>query len=206
MPDEIEAKVKIADADAFRRRMAARGLADEGTVLEINRLFDTPAGSLGAAGSALRLREERDPADGRVLRTTLTFKGAVVASAVKRRPEVELAVEAAGPMADVLGRLGLVPAFYYEKRRTTWHVGPCAVVLDEVPHLGWFAEVEGPTEAEVLAVLAHVDPGGEPTIRKSYRGLLAAYLTSRGMDPTRAEFQERQTQGRSDAGNGQRQA
>lgn len=45
MPEEIEAKVKIADPAAFRRRMAERGLADEGTVLEINRLFDDAAGS-----------------------------------------------------------------------------------------------------------------------------------------------------------------
>lgn len=188
MPEEIEAKVKIAEPEAFRRRMAERGLTDEGTVLEVNRLFDTAAGSLRAAGSALRLREEHDPADGRVRRTTLTFKGPVVAGPVKRRPEVELALEVAEPMADILGRLGLAPAFYYEKRRTTWHVGLCKVVLDEVPHLGWFAEVEGPTDEAVMAVLAEVGLGGEPMIRKSYLGLLAEHLASRGMDPTRAEF------------------
>ena len=188
MTEEIEAKVKIADPEAFRRRMAARGLADEGTVLEINRLFDDPAESLRKAGSALRLREERDPAGGQVLRTILTLKGPVAESPIKRRPETELEVEAAGPMVAILGRLGLAETFCYEKRRTTWHVGPCAVVLDDMPCLGWFVEVEGPTEEAVFAVLNDVGLGGEPTIRRSYIKMLRAYLASRGLDPTRASF------------------
>ena len=190
MPEEIEAKVKIADPAAFRRRMAERGLADEGTVLEINRLFDDAAGSLKQAGSALRLREERDPATGRVLRTKLTLKGPVTKSALKRRPETELAVESAEPLAEILGKLGLAATFRYEKRRTTWRVGPCEVLLDELPHLGWFAEVEGPTEEAVLAVLKDVGLGGEPTIRQSYIKLLREHLASRGLDPARATFGE----------------
>jgi len=188
MPEEIEAKVKIADPAAFRRRMAERGSADAGAVLEINRLFDDAAGSLRKAGSALRLREERDPVDGRVLRTRLTFKGPVVKSALKRRAEIELTVEAAAPLAEILDKLGLAVSFCYEKRRTTWHVGPCEVLLDEVPHLGWFAEVEGPTEEAVFAVLKEIGLGDQPTIRQSYIKLLREHLASRGLDATRASF------------------
>jgi len=186
MPEEIEAKVKIPDPAAFRRRMAERGPADAGAVLEINRLFDDAAGSLKKAGSALRLREERDPVDGRVLRTRLTFKGPVVKSALKRRTEIELTVEAAAPLAEILDKLGLAVSFCYEKRRTTWHVGPCEVLLDEVPHLGWFAEVEGPTEEAVFAVLKEIGLGDQPTIRQSYVKLLSEHLASRGLDATRA--------------------
>ena len=188
MPEEIEAKVKIPDPAAFRRRMAERGSADAGTVLEINRLFDDAADSLKKAGSALRLREERDPVDGRVLRTRLTFKGPVVKSALKRRTEIELTVEAAEPLAEILDKLGLAVRFHYEKRRTTWHVGPCEVLLDEVPHLGWFAEVEGPTEEAVFAVLKEIGLGDQPTIRQSYVKLLREHLASRGLDATRASF------------------
>ena len=188
MPEEIEAKVKIPDPAAFRRRMAERGSADAGAVLEINRLFDDAAGSLKKAGSALRLREERDPVDGRVLRTRLTFKGPVVKSALKRRTEIELTVEAAAPLAEILDKLGLAVSFCYEKRRTTWHVGPCEVLLDEVPHLGWFAEVEGPTEEAVFAVLKEIGLGDQPTIRQSYVKLLSEHLASRGLDATRASF------------------
>lgn len=193
MHEEIEAKVRIADPAGFRRRLAERGLNDEGTVLEINRLFDDAARSLRSARSALRLREERDPATGRVVRTRLTFKGPRCGLRLKRRPEIELSVEAAEPMAAILGMLGLVPVFHFEKRRTTWHVGECIVVLDEVPYLGWFAEVEGPTEEAVLARLADLGLGAEPAIRETYMKLLSKHLEARGLDPTHATFEEART-------------
>ncbi|MBE3069684.1 MAG: class IV adenylate cyclase [Planctomycetes bacterium] len=188
MPEEIEAKVRIASPEDFRRRLAARGLAEAGTVFEVNRLFDDAAGSLRRRGSALRLREERRPDDGTPVRAVLTFKGPVAESRMKRRPEVEVVVGAAAPVAAILEALGLAEAFRYEKRRTTWHAGPCEVVLDEVPHLGWFAEVEGPSEEAVEAVLDDVGLGGEPIIRRGYVRLLSQHLESLGLDPTRAVF------------------
>jgi adenylate cyclase class 2 len=188
MHEEIEAKVRIASPEALRRRMAERGMPGGGTVFEVNRLFDDAAGSLRRKGSALRLREERRPGDGAVVRTVLTFKGPRTESRMKRRPEFEVTVEAADPLVAILESLGLSEAFRYEKRRTTWHAGACEVVLDEVPHLGWFAEVEGPTEEAVLAVLADLGLGDEPILRHSYIRLLSDHLASRGLDPARAVF------------------
>lgn len=194
MPEEIEAKVKLSDPEAFRRRMAARGVAAEETVFEVNRLFDDAAGRLRAAKSALRVREERRAADGTPLRTLLTFKGPQAPGPLKRRTEHELTVEAAAPLVAIFEALGLGESFRYEKRRTAWRVGGCEVVLDELPHLGWFVEVEGPTEEAVYACLAEVGLAGEPTIRQSYVGLLADWLKEHGRDPTRAAFSEPEKQ------------
>jgi adenylate cyclase class 2 len=178
MPDEIEAKIRITDPEALRRQMAARGLVAGGTVLEINRLFDDGEDSLTRSGSALRLREERPLEGGAARRTLLTYKGPREPSRMKRRSEIETSVGAAEPMA----------AFRYEKRRTTWNVGDCEVVLDEVPYLGWYAEVEGPTEEAVLKCLADLGLKDRPIITESYITLLVQCLMQRGADPTKAVF------------------
>ena len=214
MPEEIEAKIRIGDPEAFRRRMAARARSAGETVFEVNRLFDDAAASLRGRGSALRVREEFRLPDRVRLRTILTFKGPPAAGPVKRRPEFELQVEAAEPLVAILEALGLSEAFRYEKRRThfppervlparwalrpgtsdirarTGHGGACEVVLDEVPHLGWFTEIEGPTEEAVLAELADLGFADAPLIRASYIRLLREHLKSLGRDPTRAVFDE----------------
>ena len=188
MAEEIEAKVKIADPEAFGRRMAAHGPPAAGPALEVNRLFDDGAGALRRAGSALRLREERPLTAGAPVRATLTFKGKRRKSCMKRRPEFETAVESAGQMTAILQALGLAEVFRYEKRRTTWHVGECEVVLDDVPYLGWFVEVEGPTEQAVLGCLADLGLADQPILKRSYICLLAEHLAAHGRDPTRAVF------------------
>jgi adenylate cyclase class 2 len=188
MAEEIEAKVKVADPEALRRRLAARGLAAVGPVLEVNRLFDDDAGSLRGSGAALRLREERPAEGGAVIRTLLTYKGPRAPSRMKRRPEFETQIASSEQMVRIITELGLSEVFLYEKRRTTWHVGECEVTLDEVPHLGWFVEVEGPAEETILAALADIGLAGEPILTKSYIGLLREHLAAKGLDTRRAVF------------------
>jgi len=188
MPEEIEAKVRVAGPEAFGRRLAARGLAAEGPVFEVNRLFDDAGGRLRHAGAALRVREEFRPGQAAAFRVLLTYKGPRAESRVKRRPEFETVVADAAPLNEILRALGLSETFRYEKRRTTWHVGACEVVLDELPHLGWFVEIEGPAEDAVLALLADLGLGAEPVLKESYIDLLARHLAGLGRDPTRAVF------------------
>jgi predicted adenylyl cyclase CyaB len=188
VPEEIEAKVRITDPEAFRRLLASRGCPLGPAVFEVNRLFDDDAGSLRRAGSALRVREERDPDTGRTLRTLLTFKGPRRPGDLKRRDEFELAVEAAEPLVAILEHLGYRATFHYEKRRAISRVGASEVTLDEVPYLGWFAEVEGPIEEAVRACVADLGLSDWPLISDSYVVLLARHLQSLGLDPSRAAF------------------
>jgi adenylate cyclase class 2 len=189
LPEEIEAKIRLATPDAFRALMARRGFAPEGTVRELNRLFDTPDARLREAGRALRIREEFDPETGRPLRSLVTLKGPRAPGLIKRRPEDETEVASAPALAAILDALGLAECFRYEKRRTTWHAGGCEVTLDELPHLGWFVEVEGPTEEAVRAALADLGLAAEPLVPQSYVMLLWEHLESKGLDPRRAVFE-----------------
>ncbi|MBM4018028.1 MAG: class IV adenylate cyclase [Planctomycetes bacterium] len=188
MAEEIEAKVKVDDPEGLRRRMAARGAGAGRTVLELNRLFDDASGSLRREGAAVRVREERRPEDGALVRTLITYKGPRRPGALKRRPEFQTTVGVAAEIVAILEALGLRETFRFEKRRTAWQAGECEVVLDELPYLGWFAEVEGPTEDAVRATLADLGMADRPVIRQTYMRLLADCLARRGADPARAMF------------------
>jgi len=190
--EEIEAKVRIADPEAFRRRMAERSESGGETVFEDNRLFDDPAGTLRRRGAALRVREERPAGGGEPLRATLTYKGPRAESELKRREEIEIEVQAvpgSPGLAAVFQATGLRETFRYQKRRSLWRVGGCEVTLDELPHLGWFVEIEGPTEKAVRACLEGLGLADEPLVADDYIALLSERLRSLGLDPTRAVFE-----------------
>ena len=187
--EEIEAKVRIADPAAFRRRMAERSESGGETVFEDNRLFDDAAGTLRRRGAALRIREERPVAGGEPLRATLTYKGPRAESELKRREEIEIEVQAAGPLALVFEAMGLRETFRYQKRRSVWRVGECEIALDELPYLGWFVEIEGPTERAVRAGLEALGLADAELLSADYIHLLTERLKSLGLDPSRALFE-----------------
>jgi adenylate cyclase class 2 len=109
---------------------------------------------------------------------------------MKRRSEVETTVGSADAILAIFEAIGLRETFRYEKWRTVWHVKRCEVALDEVPYLGCFVEVEGPSEAVVRARLADLGLAGEPLISQTYIELLSEYLARAGRDPARAEFEK----------------
>lgn len=152
---EVEIKIALDGPAALRARLAEQGAVYAGRAFEINRLFDTPAGALRHAGCALRIRTSRPcGADGVAQpeglgRATLTFKGAATGGALRQREEIETGLDDAEAAAAILARLGFCEAVLYEKRRETWRLAGCEIAIDELPRLGWFAEIEAGEAAAV---------------------------------------------------------
>jgi adenylate cyclase class 2 len=180
--------------------MAERSESGGETVFEDNRLFDDAAGTLRRRGAALRVREERPAGGGEPLRATLTYKGPRAEGDLKRREEIEIEVQAVpGPngaggagapgLAAIFEAMGLRETFRYQKRRSVWRVGECEIALDELPYLGWFVEVEGPTERAVRAGLEALGLADAELLSADYIHLLTERLKSLGLDPSRAEFE-----------------
>jgi adenylate cyclase class 2 len=142
---EIEAKVRVKDPVALRASLSSAGATFEGRVLERNWLYDHPERTLARADKLLRLRQDR--------RVSLTFKGPRHQSEYKKREELEIEFPDASSATSLLKAVGFVMWFYYEKMRETWRLGSSEVVLDELPSLGLFVEIEGPTEAEIEEVV-----------------------------------------------------
>lgn len=192
MSKEIEIKLRVPDFDLARRQLRQAGAVREDRVFEWNALFDTAESQLRCAGSALRMRIEIELAEGEStavaalhadahlvaasagqaaqsrVRTLLTFKGPVETAVMKSREEIETSVEHPGVLRDILHRLGLRERVVYEKIRESWQLGECEVVLDELPSLGLFIEIEGSGVAEIQQARDTLQLGGHEEIRDSY--------------------------------------
>lgn len=175
MAKEIEAKFRVADFRAVRRRLRAVGAVYRGTAIESDAFFDTPQLSINRAGRGLRLRRVRmvrSVAGGRKSGWLLTVKGPKQRnSRVKVRQEIQTAVADGQAAAEILAAAGLVQMTVLEKRRTSYKLGLCCIELDEVPRLGRFVEIEGPNQRAVEAARKKLDLPDEP-ITDSYLKLI----------------------------------
>lgn len=179
MPVEIEAKMKVADLTAVRGKLSAAGAKRVGAYLERNTFFDRDDRSMLAADQGLRVRLTVDTETGAKV-CTVTHKGPRRHGPLKSREETELTADSDETAITLLGNLGFARVLSFEKRRESWAVGGCKVELDEIPHLGTFVEVEGPSEAAVMKVRDALKLSDRPIVRASYIAMLITHLQEQG--------------------------
>lgn len=173
MARELEAKFKVASLAAVRAALDSAGAEPLGEQVEVNHMLDRPTDPLAGRDCALRVRERRLPHGG-VLPAQLTYKGPAQAARFKSREELEIHVDDAAGALEILKRIGFTETLVYEKRRESWRLNDCRVELDELPGLGCFVEIEGPSEAALDASAGLLGLAGVPHVAGSYVHLLLA--------------------------------
>mgnify|MGYP006300371285 CR=1 FL=1 len=175
VPDEIEAKFKVDDFRTVRRSLRAAGAVFVVAVLETDTYYDTPSQAMLDRDCGLRLRRTRRLRSGEPgydARPALTAKGPRrKGENVKSRPEFEARPDDPEALAYFLAAAGLVPSFTVQKRRSIYRLGRTAVMLDELPVIGRFVEVEAGSEASVRRAARRLGLDSEP-ITEHYIGLL----------------------------------
>lgn len=146
MPSEIEAKFLHVDHDVLRARLKALGA----TCTHPNRLtkrltIDHPDRRLKKKRGWIRLRDEGD-------KVTLAYKQLNERS-IAGMQEIEVVVSDFAKAEAFLRAIGLEFYNYQETRRESWALDGVEVDLDEWPWIPPFAEIEGPNEAAVWAVV-----------------------------------------------------
>jgi predicted adenylyl cyclase CyaB len=169
MSQEIEAKFKVADFRAVRKRLTALGAVYLGTDLQTDAYYDTPGGQLLGEDKGLRIRQTRridglstagDKPDTRPL---LTFKGPADAHKhAKIRREIQTRVDSRQAIVDILDALGFKTTLTVQKKRASYRLGSCMVELDELPVIGRFIEIEAPSPKQIEAIRAKLDIQSEP--------------------------------------------
>jgi adenylate cyclase, class 2 len=172
---EIEAKMKVDDLAAIRRRLRALHARRIVRRMEINTFLDTPDSSLRRGDRGLRLRVNQ-PLPRRTCENVITYKGPRKSGKLKIRPEFELTVADAKDAIALLGCLGFYPTLSFQKRRESWRLGRCRVELDELPRLGSFVEIEGPDDRSVMRTRKRLGLEGRPMIFTSYIAMLMEEL------------------------------
>jgi adenylate cyclase class 2 len=171
---ETEIKLKVGDTRETAARIEATGARlRHPRELEDNQLYDFPDHRLMERGAMLRVRIlERQ--------TLLTYKDrARIEDGVKSRREIESTLPSgeAGPLAAILGSIGLEPLFRYQKYRTTWEEGDLLITLDETP-IGAFIELEG-ARTLIDRMASRLGFQIEEYISASYRDLYVHFLADR---------------------------
>lgn len=180
MPIEIESKVAVESFDAVVERLGALGADHVADMLECNVFFDRPDASLRLNDRGLRVRSIVE-SSGRAS-CVMTHKGPRRPGKLKLREEIELEVASVDDAAAMLAALGYEPMLRFEKRRSRYALAGCRVELDELPHIGRFVEVEGPSESAVVEVQGLLGLDGREPVTEGYAAMLRAYLDRHGLD------------------------
>ena len=177
MPVEIEAKMKLGASDVapMIARLRERGGIPLGEFLETNVFFDTEDRALLAADEGLRVRVIINTATGDST-TIMTHKGPNLHSQLKRREESEMKVPSLADASRLLNCLGYSKCLSFEKRRRSFKLDRCKVEIDELPKLGFFIEIEGPTEEAVLQARQSLGLSESPLIKAPYSAMLTEYI------------------------------
>jgi adenylate cyclase, class 2 len=166
---EIEAKLKVDSLEPVAQMLAQIGATAGGEVVQTDYYFDDAAGSLAKSDKALRMRKEVQECKEK---TILAYKGPRENGQFKRRTEIQFGVDNAQQAIALLSSLGFEEAMVIQKRRMIWWLEGCEIALDELPHLGTFVEIEGPSEEIIAAVQAKLGLADAEHIKESYAILM----------------------------------
>jgi adenylate cyclase, class 2 len=189
MAVEIESKIKVENHEQVRAKLSELGAKPAGNYLEINTFFDTHDRSLVAADKGLRIRINQNVTDN-TKESIVTFKGPRQKAKFKSREETEFTISSPENASAMLKMLGFEQVLRFEKKRESWIVDRCRVELDEMPQLGKYVEVEGPSDASVTAVREKLGLGGAPTVHASYAAMLTTYLQEIGSSDRNIGFHQ----------------
>jgi len=182
---EIEAKLKVDSLDKVAESLSKTGAEFVQQQRQTDSYFDDDRGTLKAADRALRVRRQATDKGEKVI---LCYKGPKAAEDLKKREEIECEVSDADSAELLLLRLGYKKELTFEKRRRVFRLEGCGVMLDELPLLGGFVEIEGPGGDEITNVQARLGLAELRHTADSYAELMAARLRELGASDSQIRF------------------
>lgn len=171
---EIECKIQIKSREDTAAKILTEGGICKGDKLEQNWVYDTENRNLQQSSSLLRIR--------RYNKNIITFKGPYKDSAFKKREEIECSVDSLENIKKIFERLGYKQVWYYEKYRRIFEIDNAEIVLDKVPELGSFIEIEADSETAISKIIKKLNLKKEKHINKSYLQLFAEKCESEGLE------------------------
>jgi adenylate cyclase, class 2 len=174
MAIEIEAKMKVDDLAPLRRKLARSRARRVDAEMQTNIFFDRHDGSLRKGDKGLRIRVAR--VRGGDQKCTVTLKGPLQPGKLKSRDEIEFSVDDPKAARALLENLGFALTLSFQKRRETWKFKGCEVSLDELPRLGCFVEIEGPSHKTIMSARRALGLSKHPLIQNGYVSMLSRRL------------------------------
>lgn len=173
---ETEGKYRVADLSALESLLHLHASASAPACLQRDEYYDTNEGALEGCDFVVRIRKVDGVAEIGLKGPRFRTKGGEYS-----RIELEFEAKSEEEIAAAIRRLRLQLTWYFEKRRSTfrWRDPPATVVVDEVPQIGAFIEIEGSVKAirAVTATLQGTIGGPES---RNYKEIFLAHMQASG--------------------------
>lgn len=134
---------------------------------QLDEYFDTHDNQLEIQDLVIRIRSENGK---RMI--ALKSPRVKLPNGMSNRIELEFESAAGEHIHHQLEQQGLRSNESYEKERWTFFHHSCEIVLDKLPFIGNFIEIEGPSEDAINEVIKLLDLSSFPTMHKHYGELM----------------------------------
>lgn len=168
--NELEIKIQIGSEELFHAIYeSCNKLFGSPTshVLQLDEYYDTPDGQLKKQDLVIRIRS-----NGKKKTIALKSPRVKLPSGMTNRIELEFLSAEGEKVHEQLLRQGLNPNEAAEKERWTFIYDDCEIVLDRLPFIGSFIEIEGPSEVAINKIVGMLDLSSSQIIHKNYGELM----------------------------------
>jgi adenylate cyclase class 2 len=168
--NELEVKIKIEDEKHFKELFqTCQVLFGDFTshVLQKDEYFDNHEEQLKQQDLVVRIRSI-----GNKKKITLKSPRVHLSSGMTHRIELEFLSAEGETLDEQLQNQGLIAREASEKERWTFVYQECEIVLDRLPFIGYFVEIEGPSELEIQKVVELLGLQDCPVIKQNYGELM----------------------------------
>jgi adenylate cyclase class 2 len=160
MYQENEVKFRLQYPEPIRKLLKKLGAQNKGKSLEHNVCFQGGAISY-EKGNLLRVRKAS--------KVTVCFKDKIMdGKKFKSRREVEFELPDFDKAVQLFHDIGLRDYWRYEKERETWLLDGVEIVIDRLPELGYWIEIEG-TDEEIEATAKKLNLNLKECITRTYK-------------------------------------
>ena len=136
-------------------------------VLQLDEYYDTPDGQLKKQDLVIRIRS-----NGKKKTIALKSPRIKLPGGLTNRIELEFLSAEGEEVHQQLLNQGLNPTEAAEKERWTFFHNDCEIVLDKLPFIGPFIEIEGPSEIEINKVISLLNLSSCQVVRQNYGELM----------------------------------
>lgn len=168
--NELEIKIKINSEEHFQavyENCCKLFGQPSSHLLQLDEYYDTSDAQLKKQDLVIRIRSNGD-------KKTIALKSPRIElpSGMSSRIELEFLSAQGENVQQQLLSQGLSPNEAAEKERWTFTYEDCEIVLDKLPFIGFFIEIEGPSEIAIQEVVHLLDLASSQVVRKNYGELM----------------------------------
>lgn len=168
--NELEIKIKITSKEHFQAIYESCNKLFGSPIshlIQLDEYYDTPDGQLKKQDLVIRIRS-----NGEKKIIALKSPRIELPSGMTSRIELEfLSAEGEQVQKQLLSQ-GLHPNEAAEKERWTFIYDDCEIVLDRLPFIGSFIEIEGPSEEAIHKIVDLLNLSSCQIVRKNYGELM----------------------------------